>query len=297
MKTPQISVIMPVYNAEKYLDASIESVLNQTHNDYELLIIDDASTDKTAAIAQQYAQKDGRVRVLKNIYDKGVGGGINTGLENSKGEYIARADGDDINRPYRFELQVKYLDAHVDIFVLGGGYAPFNKNGHRMDIFHPSSSIEIAWKFVSDSFLCHPTVMFRKRIYEEFGGYPNAEAEDFVYFSKIVKKYKCANLKTILIDYRESLTNRSFSAAEKIKASVKKEFLANYYYYLGDTRDAHLFYDYQSKHYLRARNLWKVNSINWKILRKIARNYNLSVLSGEFWKVYFRILLGCLVKI
>jgi len=289
---PKISVIMPAYNAEKFIAQSIESVLNQTFADFELLIINDASTDDTEKIVQVYVLKDERVRLLQNTKGKGVAGGINTGLENAQGAYIARADADDLNRPYRFEKQVQYLETHIDIALLGGGYAPFNEKGRRIDVFHPTSSLEIAWRFVSNTFFCHPTVMFRREVFESLSGYPNVEAEDFAYFSEVVKKFKCANLPIILIDYRESLTNRSFSAAERIEQSVKTKCAENFQYYVGNTKDAEVFYNYQNRNVLKLKDVLKIMSLNFRIVGKIRKNYGMAFFEGEVLKLYGKIFRG-----
>jgi len=281
-KIPMMSIIMPLYNAEKYLGDAIESILNQTFQDFELLIIDDYSTDNSLKLAQEYEKKDNRIKILRNNYKKGIVGALNTGMENAKGIYIARADADDINRPYRFEKQYNYLERNKDIYLIGGGYAPFNDYGHRVDIFHPTSSLEIARKFISDSFFCHPSVMFRREIYDEFGGYPDEEAEDFAYFSKVVRKYRCSNIKDILIDYREHSIKRSFTSAEGINKSVKKTFLENYFFYMGDVRYAEEFYEFQTCNRLRFKNLPKIFRINLIILNKIRKQYRMSLFHIEY---------------
>lgn len=297
MNKPKISVIMPAYNAGKFIVESIESVLNQTYKNFELLIIIDVSNDDTERIVKEYAAKDKRVKLLRNVKEKSVAGAINTGLENACGEYIARADADDINRPYRFEKQLQYLKSHPDIAFLGGGYAPFNENGHRLDIFHPTSSVEITWKFISNSYFCHPTVIFRKEVFETLGGYPNVEAEDFAYFSEVVKKFKCANLPAILIDYRESLSNRSNSVADKIADSVKRQAIKNYAYYAGNKENFELFFEYQNRNRLFSKDLFTIEKNNFKILKKIASDYNQKMLSAEFIGVFIKIIVKDIYKI
>lgn len=282
--SPKISVIMPAYNAEKFIAESIESVLNQSFEDFELLVVNDASTDGTEKIVCGFLEKDSRVYLLQNNKGKGVSGGINTGLERARGRYIARADADDINRSYRFEKQIQYLEANPNIDLLGGGYAPFNEKGHRLDIFHPTLCVEIAWRFVSNSFFCHPTVMFRREVFEKLGGYPNVEAEDFSYFSRVTRSFQCANLPVILIDYRESLTNRSFSAAEKIAQSVKQQSMENFRYYVGDEKYAELFFRYQNGNNFHWKDGVKILRLNAKILSKIRKNYGISFFSGESLK-------------
>ena len=99
MSNPQISVVMSVFNSEKYLRESIGSILAQSFNDFEFLIIDDFSTDKSFSIAKEFAQKDHRIIILSNEKKKGIAGAVNTGLEHAKGKYIARFDADDYSFP------------------------------------------------------------------------------------------------------------------------------------------------------------------------------------------------------
>ncbi len=297
MNNPKISVIMPAYNAEKYIAESIESVLAQTYNDFELLVVIDRSNDDTEKIVEKYAVKDERVRLIQNTKEKSVAGAINTGLEKARGEYIARADADDINRPYRFEKQLQYLKTHPDVALLGGGYAPFNENGHRLDIFHPTSSMEITWKFITNSYFCHPTVIFQRKIVDVLGKYPNVEAEDFAYFSEVVKKFNCANLPIILIDYRESSSNRSSLVADKVAESVKKKSIENYNYYIGSNKNFELFFEYQNKNKLFAKDFFTIEKNNFKIFNKIAIDHDQRLFSIEFMFVFATVVIEDIYKI
>ena len=282
---PKISVVMPVYNGEKYLKESIESILNQSFNDFELLIINDKSIDRTEEIIKECAGKDDRIRLIQNQNQKGLPGALNTGLAAARGYYIARADADDINRPYRLKMEYEFLETHPQICIVGGGYAPFNENGHRMNIFHPASSIEIAWRFISNTYFCHPSVMFRREIIEDIGGYPDVGAEDFAFFSKIVRQYRCANLKKILIQYREHQTNYSITAKDRVRESVKNTFKENYLYYMGNLEYSEIFYQYQAENKLIIKNLFIINAINFHILNKIRNQYNFSLLHIEFLRM------------
>jgi glycosyltransferase involved in cell wall biosynthesis len=291
-----ISAIMPYFNAEKHLAESIESVLNQTNGNFELLMINDKSTDKSEQISSEYARGDSRVRLIRNTGIKGIVGSLNLGLQKASGEFIARCDADDINRPYRFENQVAFLNATPRIVLVGGGYAPFNENGTRRHIYHPTSSVEIAWRYISDSYFCHPTVMFRSWLVEEFGGYPNCIAEDFVYFSKIVKKYRCANLHSILVDYRESASSLSNVGSQAIAECVKNEFHHNYEYYLGHGRGADVFFEFQRYGKAPVNQVARLIAANLRILMKIRMDYQLSPASIELWAMFHKILRSCLLQ-
>lgn len=115
---PEISVVLSVYNDAKYVGVAIESVLAQTFTDFELIIIDDASTDESLSIARDFA--DERIRIVENEENLGLTKSLNKGISLAQGKYIARMDSDDICLPTRFEKQVAYLDAHPDVGVCGG---------------------------------------------------------------------------------------------------------------------------------------------------------------------------------
>ncbi|MCI1751801.1 MAG: glycosyltransferase [Flavobacteriales bacterium] len=174
---PRISVLLPYHNAAPTLDAAINSIAAQTHTDWELLLINNASTDESTAFAKHWAAKDDRIRLIEepNI---GVARALNTGLAHTQGRYIARMDADDISHPERFAKQVEFLEKHPEIGVLG-----------TQTTFTTSvaKSIGMRWftqwqnailkphdhyvkRFV-DAPLAHPTVMFRRELVEQHGGY------------------------------------------------------------------------------------------------------------------------------
>lgn len=127
-----VSVIMPAYNAEKYIGKAIESILMQTYADLELLVIEDASTDHTLEIIKKY--DDNRIRIFENFENKGISFSTNIGLRESRGKYIALMDDDDIAARERLEIQVKYLEGHKEIDILGGRSAIIDENGNVIDV-------------------------------------------------------------------------------------------------------------------------------------------------------------------
>ena len=114
---PKVSVVMSVYNAEPYLEAAIDSILNQTFRDFEFVIVDDGSTDGSTEILEKYAKGDSRIRLVHNAFNKGLIRSLNRGVKLAKGEYIARQDGDDVSLPQRLASQVQFLDEHPEIGV------------------------------------------------------------------------------------------------------------------------------------------------------------------------------------
>ena len=133
-----ITVLMPVYNAENYVGIAIESVLSQTFGDFELLIIDDASTDQTFDVISQY--KDKRIQKVRNYTNIGIAASLNKGLSMINSQYVARMDADDISKPTRFEKQLTYMKLHPELGFLGSHMELNNKDGviikkqHKEDI-------------------------------------------------------------------------------------------------------------------------------------------------------------------
>ena len=127
-----VSVIMPAYNAQKYIGSAIDSILEQTYTDLELLIIEDCSTDDTLKVIESY--KDDRIRVFKNTANMGIAHSTNVGLRESKGDYIALLDDDDMAARDRLGIQVKYLEDHPGIDILGGRSVTMDENNHYLKI-------------------------------------------------------------------------------------------------------------------------------------------------------------------
>lgn len=127
--SPLVSVVMPVWNAEKFIGAAIESVLAQTWGNFELLLVEDCPSDNTPAVVAAYAQKDSRLRVLKNDRNRGISYTTNRAIAEAKGKYIALLDDDDLMTPWRLEIQVSYLEEHPEIDILGGCTVNIFENG------------------------------------------------------------------------------------------------------------------------------------------------------------------------
>lgn len=199
---PKVSVIMPAYNAEKYIAEAIDSILAQTYTDYEFIIINDCSTDRTEEIILSF--KDSRIVYLKNEENMGVAKTLNRGLSVARGEYIARMDADDISLPERFEKQIQYLDAHKDVAVLGTALVRFGT-----DIVDEKRSFSTDCRQMkTDMFfscgLAHPSVMMRRKEILELGGYDAAYngMEDYALWCRVCKSYCVTTLPETLLRYR-----------------------------------------------------------------------------------------------
>ena len=125
----KISVIMGIYNCQDTLSEAIEAILNQTLDNWELIMCDDGSTDNTYLVAREYAKKDSRIHLIRNKVNRGLNITLNRCLSKASGEYIARMDGDDICTPDRFEKQVDYLDRHLETTVVSSWMTLFDSSG------------------------------------------------------------------------------------------------------------------------------------------------------------------------
>lgn len=209
MKIPKVSVIMPVYNAEKYLKETIDSILNQTFIDFEFLIIDDGSSDKSFQILNSYI--DPRIKIFQNEENIGYVQTLNKLLDLSQGEYIARQDNDDISFPNRLEKQVHFLNNNFDIGICGTNMLSFGDKKKKTLL--PLNDDEIRAYMIFKNPIIHPTVMLRKSLFNKLNidKYDEAlcPAEDYALWFEISKKMKLANLPEPLLKYRWHKNNTS----------------------------------------------------------------------------------------
>ncbi len=203
MHEPPVTVLMPAYNAELYIKEAIDSVLAQTYTDYEFLIINDGSTDRTEEIIKSY--NDPRIR-LHTIENLGVIGALNEGLKLARGKYIARFDADDICYGQRLKVQVDYMETHTDCVLLGSAADYIDKDGNFLFEWQPSAyeTKELEQKIKSESPFDHPTVMYRKDVAIAIGGYPKGALhfEDHLFWTHFFKHGEVANLSEPLIRHR-----------------------------------------------------------------------------------------------
>lgn len=203
---PKISVIMSVYNAENYLREAVQSILQQTYPHFEFIIIEDASTDGSLKILEEYAAADDRIILIKNTENNGAGGfikNLNVGLERASGDLIARMDADDISDLTRFEKQVSYLAINAEIFMVGSDLQVINNEGHNLKIMiAPQNDAGIKKNMLKNISLYHPVIMWRnnrKIFYRE----KMIGCEDYdLYFRLINGGYKLGNINEPLLQYR-----------------------------------------------------------------------------------------------
>ncbi len=222
--TPKISVIMPVYNCVDYIGESVESILSQTFTDFELLIIDDHSTDGTYKYLQGLT--DSRIRLIRKPQNTGYAKSLNIGLDMAKGEYIARMDGDDISLPERFAKQVFFMDNNPGVVVSGTAYKIL---GTDTIIKMPLTYEEAKVVSIMQVPVAHPTVIMRRSVLNKYHLLYNEElepAEDYDLWTRILEIGRIENLRDVLLLYRrhtaqESITkyNRLIEAAISIRYS------------------------------------------------------------------------------
>jgi hypothetical protein len=203
---PLISVIMPVYNGEKYLHEAVESILAQTLADFELIVIDDGSTDRSAAILESFRQNDARVIVQHHSQNQGIVAANNTGLAIARGKYIARMDADDISLPERFEKQAAYLEKHPEIEILGSAIRLIDERGQTIGMLSaPRDDLAIRWTSLFSSPFMQPTIMFHHSVVTEHAlSYRGSkeQAEDFDFSIRLLEHVRGFNLTESLYIYR-----------------------------------------------------------------------------------------------
>lgn len=227
----KISIIMPVYNVEKYIHASIESLLNQTFKNFELIIINDGSHDDTDKIIRSF--EDDRINYVINPENKGLIYSLNVGLSMATGEYVARMDGDDICVLNRLEKQAKFLSENKNIMILGTAIQTFRKKLNDGKVYqNPSCYEEIKAKAFFDTVFSHPTVMFRRELVDLGYRYDHKylHSEDSELWCRIISKYCGHNLGDILVHYRiheKSVSNVHRSSQLAISTKAKAKYLQN----------------------------------------------------------------------
>lgn len=196
---PDITVILPVYNGEEHIAECIESVLNQTFENFEFTIVDDASTDKTPTILKKYSEKDKRIKVITHAKNRKQTAAANTAIETAQGNFIARIDADDVALPERFEKQRFFLIANEEYGMVGSWTDTIDENGDIMGQWKTSSTDgSLKWDLLFGTSFAHASVMMRTKIVKQVGLYQSPEAEDYDLWSRISHVSKVANIGEVL---------------------------------------------------------------------------------------------------
>ncbi|RJP46612.1 MAG: glycosyltransferase [Armatimonadetes bacterium] len=214
---PLVSIIMPVYNTANFLVEAIESIINQTYQNFELIIINDASTDNSLEIIKKYQKKfSKKIKVidLKNNLNRGGDSCANQGIKIAQGKYIARMDADDVAHPKRFEKQISFLEKNPDIFLVGSNAYVINKRGKIIgEKIEPQKNEEIYKNYLTFHPLIHPSCTLRRQLKTHNFCYEikySANNDYYTFFKLICLGYKFTNLPEKLLYYRIHNNNDTF---------------------------------------------------------------------------------------
>jgi glycosyltransferase involved in cell wall biosynthesis len=236
-KAPIVSVILPVYNAELYLREAIDSILNQTFRDFELIIINDGSTDGSKAIIESYG--DERI-IFADQENAGLAASLNKGISMARGKYIARQDNDDVSLHTRLHEQVKYLEDHPAVSLLGSHALIIDENGRSTGrlLQPPTASYQVKFYLLFGNPFAHSSVLLRRSVLESSGLYSQDTSyfEDHNLWSRIARIADVANLPKPLIKYREVPSSMSRSTADYMQR-VTKQTIENTKYYCPELPD------------------------------------------------------------
>lgn len=194
---------MATFNSRLYVEAAIQSVIRQSFKDFELIVVDDGSTDGGRELIEEYARTDGRIKIIYQEH-QGLVYALNRGCHLARGEYIARLDSDDTATPQRFEQQVDYMRQST-VALLGGSIECIDQDGHGMfAINFPSWGQGLRDYLLINCYMAHTTVMFRKDIFMTLGGYRSQfeDAEDHDLFLRMSDHHVVDNLPAVLGNYR-----------------------------------------------------------------------------------------------
>lgn len=314
LSDPLVSVLMPVYNCERYLRQTLMSLTSQTMTDFEVILVNDGSTDSSGKIIEEFANNDSRFRVL-NQANQGIVAALNNGLALAKGKYIARLDGDDLAHPNRLQLQVEYLEKHQSCVCVGSLYRAIDENGALIwtqKIFSRLKQTNLTIFPPRVTTLPHPSIMLRTSDLNSINGYRSQfpHAEDYDLFLRLSRIGTLDIIPQHLLDYRVHQSSLSSQNLEKQLNSALMALLSaiisqkggkdpaglgraarleNYYQALGNKKTKILFARYRS---LRIAGAWMnrgelqaaKNVIN-TFFKEILDDFFMFALDSRYWSL------------
>jgi len=234
-KKPKISAVMPFYNREMFLDEAVQSVLDQTFTEFEFIVVDDASTDNSGTIMEKYAQKDARIKIIKNTKNRGIAYSRNRGMKIAQTDLIVIVDSDDINMPQRFAKQFAFMQQHPEISIVGTYAHVIDECGMLTNehITYLTESEDLDKTFFHLGPLLQPTTMYRKLDIFEIGSYREQYAiiDDMdLYFRLFLSKKKGANIPEFLVKYRRHINSSGQFSKQKrrLMFSLKREMVQTF---------------------------------------------------------------------
>lgn len=290
MISPKVTVLMSVYNGEKYLEEAVNSILNQTFKDFEFIIINDGSFDDTLGMLELY--DDPRI-LLVTQENAGLTKSLNKGLALARGEYIARMDADDISLPGRLEKQVNLLDREPSVGVCGTLVKTIDSDDGSIWNY-PAEPDTIRCRMIFESVIAHPSVMIRRSFFEKYKLYYDEnlnQSQDYALWVRCAALFDLKNVSEVLLRYRihHDQVGRKFSDGQrKVANFIRKEQLEN----LGikpdknelDLHERLSYYDFGTdREFVEAANLWlmKLRAVNRK--NGLYPDSALEQLLAEWW--------------
>lgn len=203
-RAPLVSVVLPVFDAAAHLRDAVDSILSQTLEDFELIVVDDGSRDATPAILRSY--RDRRIRLLEQRQNTGLAATLNRALAVARGRYVARQDADDISEPHRLRTQVEYLRAHADVALVGSWFRVIDARGAlvRRTVL-PVEDLDLRWAMFFSCPFVHSAVMWRREAVEQqVGRYDErfSYSLDYDFWTRIAARYPVANVPHFLVRWR-----------------------------------------------------------------------------------------------
>lgn len=215
---PKISVLLPVHNGEDYISFAIESVLNQSFKDFELVIVNDESTDNTKSIIEKYSEKDNKIVLINLKKQQSLADVLNIGISNCKGEYIARLDHDDEMYPGRLESQFEFMKKNPKVVVCGGQVDLIDESGKVTgERRYPLDNKDLKRNIFLVSPFAHPAVLMKKESLKKVGGYNLGlkKVEDIMLWFKLAKEGEFANVEEKVLKYRIRKGSESLNDMQK----------------------------------------------------------------------------------
>jgi glycosyltransferase involved in cell wall biosynthesis len=268
LKSPIVTVLMPVYNAGKYLNDAIASILNQTYENFEFLIINDGSTDESVKIIKSFDDK--RIRLIENETNKGLIASLNIGLIESKGEFIVRMDQDDISLNHRIEAQINFLVENPQYGLIGSWFEDFGENIPSKIVKYSTIDSEIRIRHLYQTHISHPTAVIKKEIIEKYNLQfdPNqVNGEDYDFWVRLSQYCKISNFPEMLVrkrDHPRNITNQYSQSMSETCTRVKQNQFRKMGIELSQT---------QTDIYTRfADPEWHFNEVEFNILEELLNN-------------------------
>jgi len=234
MNNPLVSVVMGVYNEEDYLKETIDSILNQTLADFEFIIIDDGSEDKTQNILNEYKKIDSRIKLISNRKTLGIAKSTNSGIKNANGKYIAIMDAGDLSHRQRFEKQTRYLEARDDVYILGTQGRWIDQDGKIIGIWNMPLNVDGKALYETGGAI-HPSIMARRTLFDVIGLYDETliMSQEFdLYMRSLKNGLKMANLEDEMIcirERREGMTFKHLKTLQKNQLKIKIKYLPAFF--------------------------------------------------------------------